>query len=163
MVGAPTEQKTNITHDLFLKKRVYNYIKSVLTVWILGRNLVGDLRGITDSNRVNGTNPYNIIFLWFDSVINPELQLFNGSVVDPEPLQLWASLCHLNMVASYCTAPIFGWRFPGDVDVLSAGVNNSQFKRRRWGTWRETTQVPKYKLKVGVICLQGRLELAIWI
>lgn len=109
----------------------------MLTVGILGEDLVGDVGGIANTNRVDGTNSDDVLLLWFDSIINPKLKLFDGSVVDPQPLELWAGLSHFNMVASDRAATILGWRLPGDVDVLPAGIRNGQLKRRRWSTWRE--------------------------
>lgn len=109
----------------------------MLTVGILGEDLVGDLGRITHANRVDGTDSDDILFLRFDSVINPECQLLNGPVVDPEPLQLRTSLGHLHVVACDWAATVFGWRLPGDVDVLPASVGDGHFQRRRWSAWRE--------------------------
>lgn len=99
----------------------------MLTVGILGEDLVGDLGGIANANRVDGTNSDDVFLLWFDSIVNPELELLDGSVVDPEPLQLRAGLCHLNVVAGDRAATILGWRLPGDVDVLPAGIRDGHF------------------------------------
>lgn len=109
----------------------------MLTVWILGGNLVRHFRGIADAHRVDGTNPDDILLLWFDTIVNPELQLFDGSIVDPEPLELWTSLRHLNVVAGDGAAAVLGWRLPGDIDVLPAGVGDGHLQRRRWSTWKE--------------------------
>lgn len=112
-------------------------ILSMLTVWILGKDLVGDLGRIANANSINCTDPDDILFLWFDSIINLELWLFDRPAIDPQPLQLRTGLCHLHMVAGDWAATVFGWRLPGDVDVLSAGVRDSHLQRRRWSTWRE--------------------------
>ncbi len=124
----------------------------MLTVWILGEDFFRNLRGIADPSRVDSTHPDDILLLWFDTIINPELKLLDGSVVDSQPLQLRTGLCHLHMVASDRAAAILDWRLPGDIDVLSAGVRDSHFLRRRWSTWREkrtprfTTEIFSYSL-----------------
>lgn len=107
-------------------------ILSMLTVGILGEDFVRDLRGIAHTNRVYGTDPDDVLLLWFDSVINPELELLDGPVVDPEPLQFRTGLGHLHMVPGDGAATVFGRRLPGDVDVLPAGVGDGDFQRRRW-------------------------------
>lgn len=109
----------------------------MLTVRILGEDLVRDIRGIANANRVDGTDPDDVLLFWFDSIVNPELKLLDGSVVDPEPLELRTGLGHLHMVACDRAAAVFGRRLPGDVDVLPAGIGGGHFQRRRWSTWRE--------------------------
>ena len=113
----------------------------ILTVWIFGRDLVGDLRWITSTDRVDGTNSDDVLLLGFDSIVNPERELLDGSAVDPEPFQLRPGLGHLHVVAGDRGAAVFGRRLPGDIDVLPAGVRDSDFKRRRRGTWRDKMPV----------------------
>lgn len=109
----------------------------MLTVRIFGEDLVGNLRGITNTNRVDGTDPDDVFFLWFDSIINLKVELLDGSAVDPEPLQLRTGLSHFHMVTSDWAAAIFGRRLPGDIDVLPAGVWDFHLQWRGWSAWRK--------------------------
>lgn len=113
----------------------------MLTVRILGEDLVRDLRGVANANRVYGANSDDILLLWFYSIFYPELELLDGSAVDPKPFQLRTGLGHLNVVAGDRAATILSWRLPGDINVLPASIRDGHFKRRRWSTWGERKSV----------------------
>lgn len=115
----------------------------MLTVGILGEDLVGDLGGVANANRVDGANSDDILLLWFYSIFYPEFEFLDGSAVDPKPFQFWTGLGHLNMIPSDWAATILGWRLPGDIDVLPASIRDGHFKRRRWSTWGERKSVKK--------------------
>lgn len=109
----------------------------MLTVGILGEDLVRYLRGVANTNGVDGTDPDDVFLLWFDSIVNLELELLDGSVVDSQPLELRTGLSHLHVVSGDWAAAVFDWRLPGDVDVLPAGVGDGHFHRRGWNAWRQ--------------------------
>lgn len=123
--------------------QIFNWVISMnrevrlLTVWIFGEDLVRDFGWIADANGVDGTNSDDVLLLWFDSIVDPEVELFDGSVVDPEPFQFRTGLCHLHVVTGDRAAAVLHWRLPGNVDVHPAGVGHSHLERRRWSTWRE--------------------------
>lgn len=129
-----TELIVRVNHELLL---FYIAVVLMLTVGVLGGDLVRHLRGIANTDSIDGAYPDDILLLWFDSIINPEFKLFDGSVIDSEPLQLRTGLSHLNMVAGDWRATIFGRGIPGNIDVLSACIRDLHLEGRRWRALRK--------------------------
>lgn len=112
----------------------------MLTIGILGEDFVRDLGGVAHTDGVDGTDPDDVLLLWFDSILDSEVELFDGPVVDSEPLELRTGLGHLHVVAGDWGAAILGRRLPCDIDMLSAGVGAGHFQGRRWSAWKQRTR-----------------------
>lgn len=111
-------------------------MEGLLTVRVLGIDLLRDIRWLTNSNRVDGTDSQDILFLWLDAFLCFVFELLDWASVDSHPL-LSFSLSELNMVSCDGATSILQWYLPGNVDMLSTGTNYDQVNRRRWWTWEE--------------------------
>lgn len=107
----------------------------VLTVRVCSKDVLRDVRRLTDSDGIDGSHSQDVLLLGDDALLNAVLQLLHWTGVDPHPF-LCSSLAHLNVVAGDGAAAVPLRRFPGNGQEVPAGSSHMQFNGWRRDTWK---------------------------
>lgn len=125
-------------------------MEGLLTVRVLGIDLLRDIRWLTNSNRVYGTDSQDVLFLWDDALLCFVFELLDWARVDSHPL-LSTSLTELDMVASYRAAASSLWWSPSNTQMLSAGFSDVELNWRRGYTYKIQYKDKNYNIAGGFL------------
>lgn len=128
-------------------------MEGLLTVRVLGIDLLRDIRWLTNSNRVYGTDSQDVLFLWDDALLCFVFELLDWARVDSHPL-LSTSLTELDMVASYRAAASSLWWSPSNTQMVPAGFSDMKLNWRRGCTYKRQCRDNNYNLG-DVVCFIG--------